>query len=83
MYLIKREERLELEQKRVDKASSLMKKELEWVRRMPKARGTKAKYRMESFENLKIAAKKEYVPEQDEIQIESLRLGKKYLKYQA
>ena len=80
VYLVKREERLGLEQKRVDKANSLMKKELEWVRRMPKARGTKAKYRMESFSQLKLAAKKEYEPEQDEIQIESLRLGKKVLE---
>jgi len=80
VYLLKRQERLELDQRRVDKANSLMKKELEWVRRMPKARGTKAKYRMESFANLKAAARKEYVPEQDEIQIESLRLGKKVLE---
>ncbi len=80
VYLAKRQERLELDQKRVDKANSLMKKELEWVRRMPKARGTKAKYRMESFANLKSAAHKEYEPEQDEIQIESLRLGKKVLE---
>ncbi len=80
VYLVKRHERVELEQKRVDKANSLMKKELEWVRRMPKARGTKAKYRMESFANIKLAARKEYEPEQDEIQIESLRLGKKVLE---
>ncbi len=79
-YLDKREERLELEQKRVDKASSLMKKELEWVNRMPKARGTKAKYRMESFASLKEAARKEYAPEQQEIQIEAMRLGKKVLE---
>ena len=80
VYLVQREERLELDQKRVDKARSLMKKELEWVRRMPKARGTKAKYRMDSFTDIKAAARKEYVPEQDEIQIESLRLGKKVLE---
>lgn len=80
IYLRKRAERLELEQKRVDKANSLMKKELEWVRRMPKARGTKAKYRMDSFADLKAAAKKEYEPEQNEIQIESLRIGKKVLE---
>ena len=80
VYVLKREERLDLEQKKADKVNSLMKKELEWVRRMPKARGTKAKYRMESFSQLKQAAKKEYEPEQDEIQIESLRLGKKVLE---
>ena len=79
-YLNKRQERIELEQKRVDKANSLMKKELEWVQRMPKARGTKAKYRMDSFSELKAAARKEYDPEQQEIQIESLRLGKKVLE---
>ncbi len=80
IYLDKRQERLELEQKRVDKAQSLMKKELEWVNRMPKARGTKAKYRMESFAELKEAARADYQPEMEEIQIEALRLGKKVLE---
>ncbi|MCD6347923.1 MAG: ABC-F family ATP-binding cassette domain-containing protein, partial [Bacteroidales bacterium] len=80
VYLDKRQQRIELENKRADKANSLMKKELEWVNRMPKARGTKAKYRIESFERLKEAARKEYAPEQDEIKIESLRLGKKVLE---
>lgn len=80
VYLAKRQQRLELAQRKVDKANSLMKKELDWVNRMPKARGTKAKYRMESFAELKKAAKKEYIPEQEDIQIESLRLGKKVLE---
>jgi ATP-binding cassette subfamily F protein uup len=79
-YLALREERLLLEERKADKAASLMKKELEWVRRMPKARGTKPRFRIEAFSRLKNDAKKEYEAEQDDIQIESLRLGKKVLE---
>lgn len=79
-YLDKKQVRMELNQKTAEKAASLMKKELEWVRRMPKARGTKAKSRMDSFARLKEAARKEYSAELGEIQIESLRLGKKVME---
>lgn len=55
-YLEKKAEREEIESAEIAKARQLMKKELEWIRRMPKARGTKAKYRIDAFEETKAKA---------------------------
>ena len=52
-YLEKREERKSNQSVRNDKLNKLFKKELDWVRRQPKARGTKAKSRIEQFEKIK------------------------------
>lgn len=73
-YLEKREERLTAEGAETDKARNLLRKELEWMRRQPKARGTKSKSRVEAFYdleekatqsrqsgNIKIAAKGSYI----------------------
>jgi len=79
VFLDKRRERIELDQKQSDKAGALMKKELEWVNRMPRARGTKAKYRIEAFEQLKEDSKKEYQAELGDINLISRRMGKKVL----
>jgi ABC transport system ATP-binding/permease protein len=48
-FLQKRSERIEMQQASVDKAKNLLRKELDWMRRMPKARSHKAKYRVDSF----------------------------------
>ncbi len=79
VYLDKRRERLEWDQKQSDKAGSVMKKELDWVNRMPKARGTKPKYRIEAFEQLREASRKEYEAEIGDINIITRRMGKKVL----
>lgn len=79
VFLAKRQERLELDQRQSEKASALMKKELEWVNRMPQARGTKAKYRMDAFVQLKEDSKKVYQAEMGDIAIQSSRMGKKVL----
>ncbi len=52
-FLEKKAERQEVEQVVAEKARNLFRKELEWIRRQPKARGTKAKYRVDAFEDLK------------------------------
>jgi len=52
-FLEKKAERQEQLEKEVSKAQNLVRKELDWIRRQPKARGTKAKYRIESFHDLK------------------------------
>lgn len=52
-FLEKKQERIEREAKETEKAKNLMRKELEWMRRQPKARGTKSKSRIEAFHNLK------------------------------
>lgn len=52
-FLEKREERQELYSMEIEKARNLYRSELDWIRRMPKARGTKAKYRVESFKTVR------------------------------
>ncbi|MGM0649121.1 MAG: ABC-F family ATP-binding cassette domain-containing protein [Bacteroidota bacterium] len=75
-YLKKRQERKEIEASSAEKASNLLKTEEEWMRRMPKARGTKAKYRIHNYYDLKKKAQ----TSQDEslkISVPATRLGKK------
>jgi ATP-binding cassette subfamily F protein uup len=79
-FLVKKEERESNEQLEVDKARSLMKKEQEWVRRMPKARGTKAKYRMDAFDDLKAKASKNLKKDQVELEVSQKRMGGKILE---
>src|SRR6056297_3016517 len=54
-FLEKRAERREIERKKAHKANQLYKKELEWMRRSPKARTTKSKSRIDDFEDVKEA----------------------------
>ena len=56
-YLDKRAERMEVTQAAIDHANNLLRKELEWMRRQPQARGTKAKYRIDAFYELEKKAK--------------------------
>ncbi|MEM6359494.1 MAG: ABC-F family ATP-binding cassette domain-containing protein [Bacteroidota bacterium] len=58
-YLEKKQERQSIAQAEKDKAINLYKKELDWMRRQPKARGTKAKYRIDAFGDLKEKAHKD------------------------
>ena len=51
-YLEKRAERMEAENARLDKARNRYRNELEWIRKMPKARGTKSKARIDAFNDL-------------------------------
>lgn len=79
-YLEKKAEREENQEVFVGKARSHMKKELEWIRRQPKARGTKQKARIESFHETKKVASQDL--RKDELQIETKmeRLGTKILE---
>lgn len=69
-----------IEARTVEKARSLMRTELEWIRRMPKARGTKDKSRVQSFYELKAVAGKRL--EEDELQLHIIpeRLGSKIVE---
>lgn len=58
-YLEKRQERLETMNTEVERANNLLRKELEWMRRQPQARGTKAKYRIDAFYELEKKAKQQ------------------------
>lgn len=56
-YLEKRDERISAQNAEVDRANNLMRKELDWMRRQPQARGTKAKSRIDAFYDLEKKAK--------------------------
>ena len=79
-YLQKRSERIELANVEVEKAKNLYKKELEWARRMPKARTTKAKYRIENVDKLQKKATNKNIDQKLEIGIQTRRIGKKILE---
>ena len=81
-YLEKREERLASMQASIDKAKNLYKKELEWMRRMPKARGTKAKYRIDSFYKTEQTASMKLEDKSVKLDIVGKRLGSKILDFE-
>lgn len=79
-FLEKKAEREQLEASEVDKAKNLMRKELEWMRRQPKARGTKAKYRVDAFYDLKEKASKKTNKQELELNLQTSRQGGKILE---
>lgn len=56
-YLEKRQERIHAQDSETEKAKNLLRKELEWMRKQPKARGTKSKSRIDAFYDLEAKAK--------------------------
>ena len=78
-FLDKREERIYNQNSEIEKARQLYKKELDWIRRMPQARGTKAKYRIDAFEDIMATAFKNTRSESMQIDIKSSRLGTKII----
>ncbi|MDE5421166.1 ABC-F family ATP-binding cassette domain-containing protein [Ancylomarina sp. DW003] len=80
-YLEKREERILNQNAEAGKAKSLLKTEQEWMRRMPQARATKAKSRIDAFYELKKKAQQGYWEDKMDIDIKSARLGKKILEF--
>ena len=79
-YLKKRQERLEQEQAAVDKAKNLLRTEQEWMRRMPQARGHKAKYRIDQYYELRNKAGQQRNDDSLELSMSSSRIGKKILE---
>src|SRR5690606_8453295 len=79
-YVEKKAERETIEKAEISKAKNLYSKELEWVRRMPKARGTKAKSRVDSFYETEKIAKKKIRDDRVKLEIKSERLGSKILE---
>ncbi|MFW6352128.1 MAG: ABC-F family ATP-binding cassette domain-containing protein [Bacteroidota bacterium] len=76
-YLEKRAERISQKNQEVERAKNLLKKEQDWMSRQPQARGTKAKYRINAFHDLKKTASQSTGEQNLEINIKSSRLGKK------
>ncbi len=79
-FLEKKAEREEQEMAEVDKAKNLLRKELDWMRRQPKARGTKAKYRVDAFYDTKEKATSAKKDLKVELQASASRTGKTILE---
>ncbi|MFM1999281.1 MAG: hypothetical protein RL204_1228 [Bacteroidota bacterium] len=79
-YLEKKAEREALEESTREKNLNLFKRELEWARKMPKARTTKSKSRMDSFEELKEKVRKTSDDDSLELEINISRLGSKIIE---
>jgi ATP-binding cassette subfamily F protein uup len=79
-FLEKKSEREEMLKTEVEKARNLMRRELEWMRKQPRARGTKAKYRIDAFEDLKEKASQDLRKERLELEVKSSRQGGKILE---
>ncbi|WP_340114803.1 ABC-F family ATP-binding cassette domain-containing protein [Maribellus mangrovi] len=79
-FLEKRDERIQIQQATVAKAKNLLRTEIEWMRRMPQARGHKAKYRINAFYDLKETASQNIRDEKVELNVKSSRLGKKIVE---
>lgn len=79
-FLEKKSEREQILKVEVSKARNLLKKELEWMRRQPKARGTKAKYRIEAFHELKAKASQNLKKDKLELDIQTTRQGGKIIE---
>lgn len=79
-YLQNKEERLALEATNLGKAKSLFKKELEWMRKQPKARTTKSKSRIDDFHQIKDKAHQRRKDHTVQLEINMERLGSKILE---
>lgn len=76
-YLKKRQERIDNLNDEITRANNLYRTELEWMRRMPQARGHKAKYRQDAFYELETVARQRITNEQVEIQTSASYIGSK------
>ena len=79
-YLQKKAEREYNERIEVDKAKNLYRTELEWMRRMPQARGSKAQARIDAFYELEIKAHTRFDDKRPQISVRTERLGGKILE---
>ena len=80
-FLEKREERYQIQESNAAKAKNLLRTELEWMRRQPKARGTKAKARVTGYHELKDKAKGPAEQSTLSLKINIQRLGTKILEF--
>lgn len=76
-YLEKRQERIDATNAEIARANNLYRTELEWMRRMPQARGHKARYREEAFYDLEKVAKQRYYEQQVKLDVKASYIGSK------
>lgn len=79
-YLEKKAERQEILEATIGKAKNTMRTELEWIRRQPKARGTKQKARVDAFDGIKKTATQKIQKDELEIKVQMNRLGSKIVE---
>ncbi|MBI3142600.1 MAG: ABC-F family ATP-binding cassette domain-containing protein [Bacteroidetes bacterium] len=79
-YLQNRLTRMQIAQVEKDKAQQLMKKELDWLRRQPQARGTKAKYRVDAFDGIREKATQKLEHAHMELSLRASRQGSKIVE---
>jgi len=79
-YYLEKKQEIEASQRAtIEKAQNLYKNELQWIRRQPKARGTKAKYRIDAFEDVKRVAHTNLKKNLVQIDFKAQRVGSKIL----
>ncbi|MGP1595521.1 MAG: ABC-F family ATP-binding cassette domain-containing protein [Prevotella denticola] len=81
-YLEKRQERIDNTRAEIARANNLYRTELEWMRRMPQARGHKARYREEAFYELQAKAKQRIEERQIRLKSSSVYIGSKIFECQ-
>ena len=79
-YLEKKSARIENEQASIDKARNTYRKELEWMRKQPRARTTKSKSRQDNFYEVEKKAKQKIEDEKLQLQVKMNRLGGKVIE---
>lgn len=79
-YLDKKAARIDNDLASIDKAKNLYRKELEWIRKQPKARTTKSKSRIDAFTDVEARAKKKIEDQQLQLQVKMSRLGGKVVE---
>lgn len=81
-YLEKRQERINNARAEIQRANNLYRKELEWMRRMPQARGHKARYREDAFYELEKVAKQKIEDRQVRLKSGNVYIGSKIFECQ-
>ncbi len=79
-YLEKKAEREQILNAEIDKAKNLYRKEVVWVRKMPKARGTKSKSRVDAFYEIEKKAKQRRIEKKIELTVKMERMGSKVVE---
>ena len=81
-YMEKRQERIDATRAEIERANNLYRRELEWMRRQPQARGHKARYREEAFYDLENKAKQRIEERQMHLKSKNVYIGSKIFECQ-
>ena len=76
-YLEKRQERIDAKSVEIERANNLYRTELDWMRRMPQARGHKARYREDAFYELEKVAKQRFNTDNVKLEVKASYIGSK------